>query len=367
MKLTSYHNLRVPNFSVHALTEVLRNADLDWRGALAKADIAIDAINRPGATIPAQKELAFQLRFVDLTSDRVDLWVAAARAYTLSSIGDRGMATLTSPTLAAWVALACTTDVGYSVHEIAPLRTPDDELAGVELSYPTTPPALVPWGAYRDTVWILRTLQWLYGEPLPFTRVDFPLATIAAEIQPLLPADVRTGAETLRIWWAPEASHRPLPFGNTFQHESWIAAESRVIDALQTTGDWPATVAKAIRDAPQFNRNMANVAAAMHTSPRTLQRNLQLCGKSFAEIRDATLCELASELLSTTDHPVGRISDSLGYAELASFTIAFKRWTGVPPTVFRASARYASAERGASPAGVLGRRPRTTLAPDGDR
>ena len=103
MKLSSYQNLRLPNFSVHGLCAVLKDADLDWETALTNAEIDPDAIDRPGGTIPAKKELAFQLQFVALTKDRVDLWVKAAQAYTLGSFGIRGLALATAPTIAAWV------------------------------------------------------------------------------------------------------------------------------------------------------------------------------------------------------------------------------------------------------------------------
>src|SRR5437763_13167774 len=86
VKLNSFQELRIPNFSVHVLRQLLEDADLDWRTALANADIDPEAVNRPGSTIPATKELAFQLQFVALTKDRVDLWVRAARAYTTTTI-----------------------------------------------------------------------------------------------------------------------------------------------------------------------------------------------------------------------------------------------------------------------------------------
>ncbi len=88
MKLSSYQNLRLPNFSVHGLCAVLKDADLDWQTALTNAEIDPDAIDRPGGTIPAKKELAFQLQFVALTKDRVELWVKAAQAYTLGVLRD---------------------------------------------------------------------------------------------------------------------------------------------------------------------------------------------------------------------------------------------------------------------------------------
>ncbi|WP_163163264.1 AraC family transcriptional regulator [Arthrobacter sp. Alg241-R88] len=340
MKLSSYQNLRLPNFSVHGLCDVLKNADLDWQTALTNAEIDPEAIDRPGGTIPAKKELAFQLQFVAHTKDRVDLWVKASQAYTLGSFGIRGLALATAPTIAAWVEAGSSTDYAPGLMEIAPLRTLDGAVTGMEYTYPDTPPELIPFSVYRDFCVIARTFTWMYGGPFPFTRIEFPLEEASPEIFPFVPCSIDCGSDALRLWWAPETSARELPFGNTFQHEAWLKADHQILDNLRATGDWPDTVIKTIRAAPELNRKLANVAATLRVSPRTLQRKLELTGDDFAQLRDKALRDLAADLLSRTDHSVARISRTLGYTDPTSFTIAFKRWNGMPPTAYREASRY---------------------------
>ena len=146
MKGGTYQNLRVPNFSVHILRGLLEEANLDWRTALAVAEIDPAAVNRPGSTIPAKKELAFQLQFVALTKDRVDLWLRAARAYTTATVGARGgMALATAPTITAWVEVVNTVcRHAPGLLEIAPLRTPDGTVTGIEYTYPDAPGRVDP-------------------------------------------------------------------------------------------------------------------------------------------------------------------------------------------------------------------------------
>ena len=340
MKGGTYQSLRVPNFSVHILNGLLKDEDLEWQTALANAEIDPDAVNRPGGTIPATKELAFQLQFVRLTEDRVDLWVRAARAYSLGSFGVRGLALATAPTIADWVGVASTTDYGPALFEIATLRTPDGTVAGIEFTYPDAPEELVPFSVYRELCFMARTFTWLYGSPFPFTRVEFPLDQASPEVAPYVPCMIECGSDALRLWWDPAVSGHELPFGNAFQHAAWIKADNQIVDTLKATGDWPDTVAKTIRAAPELNRKLANVAATLRVSPRTLQRKLELTGDDFAQLRDRTLTDLASDLLSNTDLSVARISRRLGYTEPASFTIAFKRWKGMPPTAYREASQY---------------------------
>ena len=340
MKLSSYQNLRVPNFSVHALRGLLEDANLDWRTALANAEIDPGAVDRPGGTIPARKELAFQLEFVALTQDRVDLWVRAARAYTMGSFGIRGLALTTAPTISAWVEAGASSDIAPGLMEIAALRTPDGTVTGIEFTYPGAPEELIPFSVYRELCVIARTFTWLHGGPFPFTRVDFPLAEVSPEIQAYITCSVHCGSEALRLWWDPETSNQELPFGDAFQHEAWMKADSEILETLRATGDWPDTVVRTIRAAPELNRKLANVAAVLRVSPRTLQRKLELTGDDFAQLRDKTLGDLAEDLLSNTNHSVARISRTLGYTDPASFTIAFKKWKGMPPMAFREASQY---------------------------
>lgn len=345
MKLGTYQTLRLPNFSVHILRDTLRDAGLDWQAALANAEIDPDAVDRPGGTIPARKELAFQCQFVALTKDRVDLWVRATRSYTLGAFGVRGLALASAPTIEAWVDVACTTDYGPALFELATLRTSDGSLVGIEFTYPDAPEELVPFCIYRDLCFMARTFSWLYGAPFPFTRVEFPLSEVSPEASSYVICDIDCRSDALRLWWDPAVSLHELPFGNAFQHAAWTKEDSQIVESLRATGDWPETVAKAIRAAPELNRKLANVAATLRVSPRTLQRKLELTGSDFAQLRDRVLSDLAADLLSNTDLSVARISRKLGYAEPASFTIAFKRWKGVPPTTYREASQYKTRAR----------------------
>lgn len=337
MRLRSYQHLRLPNFSVHALCAVLQDAGLDWKAALAEADLSPAAVARPGGTIPARKELAFQLQFVALTRGRVDLWIRAAHSYTPGSFGVRGLAFVTAPTVEAWVEVGTGMDYGPGLMEVAPLRAADGQMAGMEITYPDAPVELIPFSVYRDTCSVARNLSWLYGEPFPFTRVEVPLTEVSPEMQEHIHYPIDVDSDALRICWDPATSLHALPFGDRFHHETWMKADRELLESLRRTGDWPETVARAIRSAPALNRSLSNTATALRVTPRTLQRRLAAAKTDFAQVRDDTLSALASELLSTTDHSVARISRLLGYAESSSFSIAFRRWTGLTPTAFRDS------------------------------
>ena len=94
----------------------------------------------------------------------------------------------------------------------------------------------------------------------------------------------------------------------------------------------------------------ATVARRLHMSVRTLQRLLEEESTTFKLVRDEVRAELSHTLLSDRGLKVATIARSLGYAEVASFSKAFTRWSGHSPSRYRAMA----ATRG-SGQGRLGR------------
>jgi AraC-like DNA-binding protein len=79
---------------------------------------------------------------------------------------------------------------------------------------------------------------------------------------------------------------------------------------------------------------------AMHE--RTLARRLQAQGTTFQAVLDDVRFEVARNLLLDTNLSITNIASSLGYAEVAAFTTAFRRWAGASPRAWRAASRTAT-------------------------
>jgi AraC-like DNA-binding protein len=98
-----------------------------------------------------------------------------------------------------------------------------------------------------------------------------------------------------------------------------------------------AEVAALIRDRLPDPVTADDVAAVLHASARTLQRRLEAEHTSFTDVLDTTRAQLAREYLADPSLPLAEIAYRLGFADLATFSRAFKRWTGRPPGLFRRS------------------------------
>jgi len=83
--------------------------------------------------------------------------------------------------------------------------------------------------------------------------------------------------------------------------------------------------------------NMEEVARALGMSPRTLQRRLEDSGTRFSDLLDDLRERLARTWVADRALPLAEVAYRLGFSDLATFSRAFKRWTGKPPGTWRRS------------------------------
>jgi AraC-like DNA-binding protein len=78
------------------------------------------------------------------------------------------------------------------------------------------------------------------------------------------------------------------------------------------------------------------VTKRLGMSQRNLHRGLAGERTTFRGVRDAVLCELVEALLSNPSLKLEAVALGVGFADLATFSKAFRRWTGDTPTRYRA-------------------------------
>jgi AraC-like DNA-binding protein len=104
------------------------------------------------------------------------------------------------------------------------------------------------------------------------------------------------------------------------------------VAALAPAQDFVARVRGLIADAlPRGTASTERIATTLHMSGRTLQRRLKDQDTSFEAVLDEVRQAQSMSLLKDPKLSLGEISFLLGYADQATFTRAFKRWTGKPP------------------------------------
>jgi AraC-like DNA-binding protein len=126
------------------------------------------------------------------------------------------------------------------------------------------------------------------------------------------------------------------------------AADARTFDTIEpllveALGSSPVSATFADRIAAHLatslpgGSDVADVARAMHMSGRTLQRRLEQEGITFSEVLDRARLDVAKRALAEPSTTLTDVALQLGFSDLATFTRAFKRWTGMPPGQWRRS------------------------------
>lgn len=83
----------------------------------------------------------------------------------------------------------------------------------------------------------------------------------------------------------------------------------------------------------------SNIARRLDISARTLRQHLASEGTSFREVRSEIRENLASLYLNDTNVPLESIAEKLGFSDQASFTKAYRAWTGQTPGDVRKQSR----------------------------
>ena len=111
--------------------------------------------------------------------------------------------------------------------------------------------------------------------------------------------------------------------------DALLAAEADVDGSI-------GAVRRHLRSAASPHRHTVDSAAdQLGLSVRTLKRRLAAAGTTFLDLREEARFDVACQLLRHTGMQVGEVASSVGYAETSSFTRAFVRWAGTPPTEWR--------------------------------
>jgi AraC-like DNA-binding protein len=149
--------------------------------------------------------------------------------------------------------------------------------------------------------------------------------------------DLAFGCEDSGFSLAPETLARPMRHADPHT----VATVAPLVDAelasrpgFASLGD---RVAAHLATSLPEASDVGDVAHAMHMSARTLQRRLEQEGTTFSEVLDRARLQVARGLLSNSALPLAEVAFRLGFSDVATFSRAFKRWTGMPPGQWRLS------------------------------
>ena len=182
--------------------------------------------------------------------------------------------------------------------------------------------------------WRPRRVEFVHRAP-PSTRTHrlvFGVAPVFGAAEDAIVLD----DETLAL---PVRSHEPTRL--TRYLEDYAKQLLAVLGAASTDESLRSQVMRAIVAClgQGGSLTLAATASRLAMTPRTLQRRLAETDDTFARLVDEARRTAAERYLADGRFPLAEISFLLGFQDPATFSKAFKRWTGTTPGAYRIAAR----------------------------
>ena len=211
-------------------------------------------------------------------------------------------------------------------------------LATLVVNHPDLPDDS-PWVADSTLAIILSMCRVNYGQELDPVSVTFRHSKpeCASDYFEYFRCPVQFSSEYNSISITPEIIDEELPSANVMLAQVNDRIMIDYLARMDKTDVVQRTRAAIIDQLPSGKITDATVAAALYRNERTLQRQLNREGTTFKTLLNDIRMDLADKYIRDSQLSLTEISFLLGFAEISSFSRAFKRWTGNSPTRYRLS------------------------------
>lgn len=227
--------------------------------------------------------------------------------------------------------------------DTADLVLTEDGRQGSLMLVPRDGPPIAPLLAEFALVTIMQIVWNLLGHNNPCTEVRFAhvCPSDPRAYEDYFKSPVRFGAERSEMVFPRAFLEAHVRNGDPSARDALTQRATELIARRPAEGTAPGFVERARSSAAvalaDGDGSLSALAARLGTSCRTLQRRLKQHGTSFAEILDEARRELATSHVASGGMSVASIAERLGFADPSTFARAFRRWTAMSPTDYRAA------------------------------
>ncbi|MET4896601.1 AraC family transcriptional regulator [Sphingomonadaceae bacterium jetA1] len=299
-------------------------------------------LRAPEVEIAAVQELRVLHNLVAALGDPVRLGIAAGQQFHFATFGVWGLALVSSATGREAIARALRflplthAFTAITFEERGDAR---DSEAILSFAEPALDADVRDFIVARDMTTAATLLSETLGRDVTPRHVRMtarPRPDADAPLPDLFGTRIETGAAANQIVFDPAVLTRPQPQANPV---TAAMCETLCRDRLerQQHGLKTSTLSALYRniDADHAPGRLSDFARLANTSERTVKRRLKTEGTSFRALSADGRQMRAERLLADARLSIGDIADELGFSDLSSFSQAFKRWTGVAPSLYR--------------------------------
>lgn len=315
------------------LGQALRLCGLDARPALKQAGLPLDLLERQGVHLHLSEYLALWQAFDHcLPEGYVLQLVQAVRPSTFDPV--------------VFSAL-CSADFNTAVVRLrlfkallGPMRLvvdANDQFTKVAYQVEGVPALALPTGLiHTEVTFFVGLVRMATEHPVTPRGITVPCKTSTPRVlQAFWGCQLTEGDEVSVVFDAVDA-RRPFVTENQAMWETFEPAfKQRLLDLQASAGLLEKVRAQLIERLPSGQVGMADVAAQLLMSSRTLQRRLGEEGTTFQAVLRSAREELAHQYLKTSALSGSQIAYLLGFDSPNSFSRAFHQWKGTTPEQYR--------------------------------
>ena len=319
---------------LRVITRYLSSQQCDPEVALSAAGIPLDTLSEPRGRVPATQVGALLVQLVDQFPN-ANVGLALAAHHHLTDTHVLGITAIASDT--ALDALRRLVRYQALVSSQEPLGI-SEEADTVTLTKSIAQEAVAEHviQVFLFSV-ILTALRNISGFGGDIVGVSFtgPAQGPEADYRERFGPRVKFSAQQAQMTLPKDALAQPISTGNVdilTTNEPLLASLVRAV----RENNLQAKIKLAILDQlPDHTLTEDEAAASQNMSLRTFQRRLEDEGTRFRALLDQTRAERAESLLGDPACSLSEVGYYCGFSEQASFSRAFKRWTGQTPSDYR--------------------------------
>lgn len=289
----------------------------------------------PASRVPLETANALLVRAIEFTGEPA-LGLLLGTKMRISQHGYIGFAAMTARNLGEALLIA---------ERFAPLRSTavelrlvvEDDAAALSLVFDTELEPLRQTVLLAVAVGLLQMGRIATGKPLSGrAELALPKPSYLDRVMPSIGDNVVVFDQPAnRLVFPAEYLELPLLMADPVATQLALEQCERELAALGEQAQLVGRVRRMIEASREGFPTQEQVASALHMSPRTLKRHLATQGATFSDLLDEVRREKAFLLLRNRLLNVGQVADRLGYTDVANFTRAFRRWTGMTPSAYR--------------------------------
>lgn len=304
---------------------------------LKNTGISPERLDDPNGTSSNEEELTFYQNLLDVSGDP-HIYLKAGLTLNLGTYGLWGLAILSSPTFGK--------AIEFGIEYIAFTYTYNNIIffyegnrAGLRISNYQELGTLQKPMVERDIAAIYMIFKALLQSEIPLNSIRVTWKESDKEeaslYQQLFQCPVLFECTENEILFEHTLIDHELPQKNPLTMKMCLQHLDQRLPEIKSDDSTSEKVKQYFIRTPAFKVNIDDCANELSISTRHLGRLLNNEGQSFKGLMDQFKQTLAKRYLTQTNMRLEEIAERIGYSDAASFSHAFKRWTGDSPRQFR--------------------------------